>query len=250
MHGAKADNSPETDDASETTDGSALGRPYPWQSDELPPSPVPQIQTFHVEHATDEDTQRPSNEAGLPSIPPPVTRDFGSSPLDTEPEGSAAATKAGTTKADKEPGVTEPSPIEHPEFHALSWYSIPRRSSESVNATEKASEQSEQDLPALLNRINKRLLQHGTKRDKKAYLTSEMKALPDVAMHLLAVTRDINQSGGYISSLSNLDTFFVAAVQVFELFLDLKNESEVARKYWGSVLFILKVLWVPLLRPG
>jgi hypothetical protein len=103
---------------------------------------------------------------------------------------------------------------------------------------EKAPKDSVQGL---LSRINDRLLKRGSRCDREAYRRSDLKFLPDVASYLLSVTRDASQKDGYISTLSTLDTFFVAAVQVFELFLDLTDESEVAQRYWGSVHYILTV---------
>lgn len=180
-----------------------------------------------------------------PAPAPPVARDFVTASPTVENNGSKNGPEKEKMNGDNK--TIEPPPIseEYQKFHALSWYALPREISGDSKGHEagKKAEYREHDLPTLLDRIHQRLLKHGSRRDKKAYRTSEKKNLPDVVKHLLIVTRDANQTQGYITSLSTLDTFFVAAVQIFELFLDLTNESEVAQKYWGSVLYVLKVCY-------
>jgi hypothetical protein len=178
----------------------------------------------------------------LTAIPPTtgtVTRDFGSN------SGNEAKSSAIPDVENERKDINETTPtLDHDgKFHALVWYTtLSQKGTHTTQSdTKEPSNQRSQDLSAFLDRMNEKLLKHGHRKDKKAYRDSEPKSLPEVALHLLSVTRDINQTDGYINKLSTLDTFFVAAVQVFELFLDLRNDSEVAQRYWGAVLYIMRV---------
>lgn len=168
-----------------------------------------------------------------------ATEDFGSNSANDTKDGST--TKPENQRKDINERTLTKGLDE--KFHAFVWYTAVSQKSSGVTQTntKESANQQTQDLSAFLDRINERLLKRGHRKDKKAYRDSERKTLPEVALHLLLVTRDTKQTDGYIDKLSTLDTFFVAAVQIFELFLDLRNDSEVAQRYWGAVLYIMKV---------
>lgn len=208
---------------------------FPWELDEAPPAPGHDRNVF----------TEGIDAAEYESFTRTASYDFASNlhqsgavheSTDAEPRaGSGEGTKYLEGSTSNTPDTRSPGT-----FHALTYFSPSSRSSKELKREEPDDLHAEKKtFPNLLASIHQKLLRNVHEHDKRAYENCAPKELPEVTKYLMTVTR--KEAEGYVQGLSALDTFFVAAVQVFEFFLPLENESELAKRYWGSAHFIMKV---------
>jgi hypothetical protein len=225
------------DDASSIADTEKV---YPWQLDNAPVNPEGQ----GILEPIDDYINGIAPEF-KPSTSRTTSRDFASharsadawvDPINTDIDPRTATTNAGLELS---PSNTSTGP-ERDVFHALEQLPVSNdRFNETAEDVQDGLDREKQTLTNFLTGAHQKLLRNSNDHEKKAYANCRQATLPEATKYLLLITHDDDK--GFVNGLSALDTFFVAAVQVFEFFLPLENESEIAKRYWGSVLFIMKV---------
>ncbi|KAF2682863.1 hypothetical protein K458DRAFT_419701 [Lentithecium fluviatile CBS 122367] len=224
------------DDSSSIADTEKV---FPWQVDDAPVDPKGQgilepiddyIHGIGPEFETD--------------TPRTTSRDFASQPqpADASTDPFSAHTDHGprNSNAGQQSSLSDKSEeVNNDVFHALENFTPSRRNSnESVRDISVDPDARKVDLANFMAGAHQKLLRNAIDHEKRAYGNCRLATLPQATKYLLVITR--TGDNGFVHGLSALDTFFVAAVQVFEFFLPLGNESEMAKRFWGSVLFIMK----------
>ena len=96
----------------------------------------------------------------------------------------------------------------------------------------------EKKIKADLDAIHQILSGDTNQKEMKAYQDCREKSLPEV-VRLLALVTQVN--GRFTLGISIIDKFFIAATDMYELFIPLDIETKVGFRYWGAVHYILKV---------
>jgi hypothetical protein len=137
---------------------------------------------------------------------------------------------------------SEPEPTSINNFHVFSWLSRQNPALEAIDnlhqAEEKGDAMDEQKIKADLDAIHQILSKGTNQKEMKAYQDCREKRLPEV-VKLLALVTQVN--GQLTPGISIVDKFFIAATDMYELFIPLDIETKVGFRYWGAVHFILKV---------
>ena len=135
---------------------------------------------------------------------------------------------------------SEPTSINN--FHVFSWLSRQNSALEAIDnlheAEEKGDAMDEKKIKADLDAIHQILSKNTNQKEMKAYQGCREKRLPEV-VKLLALLTQVN--GQLAPGISIIDKFFIAATDMYELFIPLDIETKVGFRYWGAVHFILKV---------
>ncbi|KAF1951942.1 hypothetical protein CC80DRAFT_190551 [Byssothecium circinans] len=239
------------DDGDSSTSVSDSGGLFPWQMDGTPPvlkraDMLPSYQdyarglnVFDVEE--------------LEKMASTTTYDFASTSVSSsrnapegliKPEGNDKSSELEITpnSSDVETTATAYCGV----LQALACFPhLQQNSSEPTNDARATSIEKNDLLSDLLTALHGKLLRSSHDKERKAYTNGPSKTLPEVTKYLTAFTY-----GGEPDhqGITELDTFFIAAVRLFEFFLPLENVSEIAKRYWGCVHFIMKhVLGDPVL---
>lgn len=218
---------PESDDEFEMADSNEL---FLWERTKSTPPPGYDVSSSEVTLDTTHSGVSASETAEVDS--PATSRPTGNGSGDLEDNAPTQTAPLRSDSCGTSPSTTQDYSV----FHALTWATIACQPSRET--THDAQAQTVDDCE-LLSDIHQKLLRNVNEQERKAYIHSREKTLPEVTTHLLTVTR--RKEGGYVQGLSTLDTFFVAAVQMFELYLPLENAADCAKRYWGSVFFVMKV---------
>ena len=137
---------------------------------------------------------------------------------------------------------SEPEPTSINNFHVFSWLSRQNSALEAIDnlheVEEKGDAMDEKKIKADLDAIHQILSKNTNQKEMKAYQDCREKSLPEV-VRLLALVTQVN--GRFTLGISIIDKFFIAATDMYELFIPLDIETKVGFRYWGAVHFILKV---------
>ena len=137
---------------------------------------------------------------------------------------------------------SEPEPTSTNNFHVFSWLSRRNSALEAIRnlreAEEKGDAMDEEKIKADLDVIHQILSKKKNQKEMKAYQDCREKRLPEVVKLLALITRN---NGQFMRGISIADKFFIAAIDMYELFIPLDIETKVGFRYWGAVHFILKV---------
>ncbi|KAF2792241.1 hypothetical protein K505DRAFT_363097 [Melanomma pulvis-pyrius CBS 109.77] len=223
-----------SDDASIMSESVSL---FPWQMEETPP---PAGGYYEAPPLFEEELSK------VPEHVAPILMRASSQPQNNGSSSKQQSTAASSLPQDKNSLMGEEAAAdnisiitrvmqEHYAFHALSLSVLPGSEHEEPtgeNIQETELEKIEEIVFHLELNVDKHV--------RDSYRACQSKMLPDVAKHLLDVTRISSSISGYEDALSVSDKFFVAAVGVFDFFLSLHNDSVIAKKYWGTIHFILK----------
>ncbi|OCK93809.1 uncharacterized protein K441DRAFT_564573, partial [Cenococcum geophilum 1.58] len=136
---------------------------------------------------------------------------------------------------------SEPEPTSVNNFHVFSWLSRQNSALEAIDNLHEAEEEGdtmgEKKIKADLDAIHQILSKSTNQKEMKAYQDCREKRLPEV-VKLLALVTQVN--GQLTPGISIVDKFFIAATDMYELFIPLDIETKVGFRYWGAVHFILK----------
>ncbi|KAF2187094.1 hypothetical protein K469DRAFT_123561 [Zopfia rhizophila CBS 207.26] len=225
---------------------------FPWEVEDPPPTSSGSDKTEPLLQRLGSEPKLSAPSAGEPSIGNYAAESSSPRKISAKAQKNTAEVEPRKQSGRPRTVISEPSREDTNTiqdryvFHALLWFTHRSRTSvESKRDIEQQIQPETQNLTEFLDGIHQGLLRKSHEQEKRAYQHCRERTLPEVTKYLLTVTRDDFRDDGYMSGLSTLDTFFLAAVQVFELFLPLKTDAQVARRYWGSVLFVLKSILTP-----
>ncbi|OCL08847.1 hypothetical protein AOQ84DRAFT_388562 [Glonium stellatum] len=161
--------------------------------------------------------------------------------------GTGTNTASQNSQTPDSPEITKdnvkPEPKVAPinEFHVFSWMSAQRLEYEATDNLQqpemKGDVLNEKEIKANLDGTHEILLSNANHKEMKAYQDCREKRLPEVVKFLALIT---NVNGQFAQGISVADKFFIAATEMYELFIPLDIETIVGLRYWGAVYYILK----------